>query len=223
VAALLALGAAAIQVMACGASEQTAGSPAPTSAVPSAAPTAGGTVSGPQRSPAPKRPAPGPAASGTKSVPAPPSLIGLGVPQPVGLRIPAIGVDSGISLLDRSPDGSIQLPGVDQPGWYMRGSAPGDVGVAVILGEVRSSSGTGVFGRLSSLRAGDPIAVQRADGSELTFTTGRRLPYASDAFPAADVYQGSGRSELRLITYGGTATSGAPAPGDLVVFATLSG
>ena len=107
-------------------------------------------------------------------------------------------------------------------GW--RGVAPGDLGAAVIMGDVGSPSAPGVFSRLASLRPGDAIRIQRDDGTELLFIAGRSLAYSPSAFPAAEVYGAVGGPELRLITCGGTAAAGSSAvPGDVVVFAALSG
>jgi hypothetical protein len=220
--------AVAILVSACGGAAATRSS-SPPSASADAGSAESAAVTSPtpgSRTPAPvQRSLPRPAGSAARSIPAPPSLIGLGVPRPVRIRIPAVGVDSGLSLLDRNPDGTIQLPpDLGQAGWYRRGVAPGDLGAAVIMGDVGSSPTPGVFSRLSGIRPGDAIRVQRDDGSELVFTVRRSLLYSPSAFPASEVYGVAAGAELRLITSGGTAASGSsPTPGDLVVFAGLSG
>src|SRR5438046_2619246 len=77
----------------------------------------------------------------------------LGVP--VRLRIPAIGVDTGLQRLGLESDGSLQPPsrwGV--AGWYAGGPRPGETGPAVIVGHVDSTSGPAVFFRLRELHAG---------------------------------------------------------------------
>jgi hypothetical protein len=158
-------------------------------------------------------------------VPAPASIIGLDVPAPVRIKIPAIGVDSALGRLDRNPDGTIQLPpDAGQPGWYRRGIAPGDIGTAVIMGDVGSSTSAGVFRRLSGVRPGDAIRIQREDGTEVAFTARRTLTYSPDAFPYAEIYGNAAGPELRVMTCGGTAgAESAPAAGDVVVFAVPSG
>jgi hypothetical protein len=225
-AALLWIVAAAV-VVTCGGTGSTRSDPRPSgSPGATSSPTAG--VAGPspgQRTPAPgQRAQPGPAGAAC-SVPAPPSLIGLGVPAPVRIRIPAIGVDSTLSKLERNPDGTIQVPpDQDQAGWYRRGVAPGDLGAAVIMGDVGAPSGPGVFRSLPSTHAGDAIRIQREDGSELLFTVRRTLAFSPAAFPAGEVYGVGAQPELRLITCGGTAASGGPpAAGDVVVLAVLAG
>jgi sortase (surface protein transpeptidase) len=147
------------------------------------------------------------------------------VPAPARLRVPSINVDSPLALLDRNPDGTIQLPPDQrQAGWYRRGVAPGDIGIAVIMGDVGSPPTTGIFSRLSSIRVGDTIRIERADRSELLFVAQRSLAISPSAFPSAEVYRGGGGPELRLFTCGGTAApGGSPTTSDVVVFATLSG
>ncbi|MBJ7597240.1 sortase [Candidatus Nephthysia bennettiae] len=202
------------------------GQPAATSAQPSVAPTATASPVTPTSQPGSnQRSAPRPAGNSTRSIPAPPSLIGLGVPAPDRVRIPSINVDSPLVLLDRNPDGTIQLPpDPGKPGWYRRGVAPGDLGTAVIMGDVGSASVPGVFSRLSSIRSGDEIRIQRTDGSELLFVAQRSLAFSPSAFPAAEVYRGGGGPGLRLFTCGATAApGGSPTTEDVVVFATLSG
>jgi hypothetical protein len=120
---------------------------------------------------------------GNGSVSAPATL---SVPQaaaPIRVRIPTIGVDSSLARLDRNSDGTVQVPSdPGQAGWFQRGAAPGDDGPAVILGHLDSAAGPGVFYGLSQLRPGDPVRIQRANGSELVFVVQRTATYSVDAF-----------------------------------------
>jgi hypothetical protein len=223
----LVLSAATSLVLACGQPAATSADPTPAvSPGATSAPSATAAVGTPSsRQSADQRSAPRPAGNSTSSIPAPPSLIGLGVPPPVRVRIPSINVDSPLALLDRNPDGTIELPpDLGRAGWYRRGVPPGDIGTAVIMGDVGSPPTTGVFSRLSSVRAGDSIKIQRSEGTDLLFIAQRSLAFSRSAFPAAEVYRGGGGPELRLFTCGGTAApGGSPPPSDVVVFATLSG
>jgi hypothetical protein len=223
----LTLSAAASLFLGCGQPAATSADPRPaTSAESSSGPTATASPGTPASRPSSsQRSAPRPAGNSTRSIPAPPSLIGLGVPAPVRVRIPSINVDSPLLLLDRNPDGTIQLPpDLAEAGWYRRGVAPGDLGTAVIMGDVGSVSVPGVFSRLSRIRSGDEIRIQRSDSSELLFVARRSLAFSPSAFPAAEVYRGGGGPELRLFTCGATAApGGSPTTSEVVVFATLSG
>jgi hypothetical protein len=148
-------------------------------------------------------------------------------PDPVRLRIPAIGVDTGLQRLGREPDGTIGVPTGphewDMAGWYAGGTRPGDPGSAVMLGHVDSKrDGPAVFFRLRELRRGDEIRVVRADGSTVRFAVDRTQQYPKSRFPTDDVYYPTLTPGLRLVTCGGSfdATAGHYRS-NVIVFATL--
>jgi LPXTG-site transpeptidase (sortase) family protein len=121
---------------------------------------------------------------------------------PSRVRISAIGLDSSLELLHVAK-GVLQPPkSFDRAGWYAEGTAPGDVGPAVIAGHVDSKAGPAVFYRLRELTAGDRIEVQRG-GSVLRFTVVRTAWYPKRDFPTSEVYGPTPDRQLRLITCGG--------------------
>ncbi|GLZ31891.1 hypothetical protein Lesp02_40790 [Lentzea sp. NBRC 105346] len=127
------------------------------------------------------------------------------VPRPVGLRVPAIGVTSPLAELGIDASGALVPPErFDVAGWFAAGPAPGGPGPALLAGHVDSRAGPGVFHRLGSLRPGDLVLVSRADGSELRYVVSRTYSVAKTAFPTDLVYAPAPRSELRLVTCGGS-------------------
>jgi len=143
--------------------------------------------------------------------------------KPVRLEIPAIGVSTPLLRLGLEPDGGMEVPGdFGWAGWFAEGPAPGQVGPSVIAGHVDSKTGPAVFYRLRDLRPGDPVLVERADGSRLRFLVERARGYPKTTFPTQDVFGPVPAAELRLITCGGGVR---PGPGsyrdNLVVFARL--
>jgi len=123
---------------------------------------------------------------------------------PLQLRIPAIGLSVALTTLGENADGTVQVPPDDrQPGWFRLGPTPGEVGSAVILGHVDNTSGPGVFFDLRTLAAGDPVLVDRADGSTVEFVVNSVATYPRDQFPAQRVYGSHGSSALQLVTCGG--------------------
>jgi hypothetical protein len=122
---------------------------------------------------------------------------------PSRVRIPAIQVDSPLEDLTLDSAGALRAP-VDfaRAGWYAQGSAPGDVGPAVIAGHVDSHSGPAVFFRLYQLHADDLIQVQRG-ARWVIFRVVATARYPKDRFPTADVYGPTPDAQLRLITCGG--------------------
>lgn len=130
--------------------------------------------------------------------------------RPVALTIPSIDVDSPTLVdLGKEADGSLEVPrDYGQAGWFTDGPAPGQFGPAVIAGHVDSKKGPGVFYRLGALNPGATVSVTRADGSTARFAVDKVERYRKDEFPTVAVYADTThRSELRLITCGGTFDS----------------
>jgi hypothetical protein len=127
-------------------------------------------------------------------------------PVPVGLAIPAIGVDERtLVTLGRNPDGSLQVPSdYARAGWFTGGPVPGRPGPSVIAGHVDSRAGPAVFFRLRELRAGDVVAVRMSDGGQLLFRVDGVRQYPKANFPTSAVYGPVPGSALRLITCGGS-------------------
>ncbi|MER5223618.1 class F sortase [Streptomyces flaveus] len=145
--------------------------------------------------------------------------------EPVGLRIPAIGVDTPVMRLGLARDGSVQVPPItadDRAGWYRHSPTPGQVGPSVILGHVTvGSHGDGVFRHLDRLHRGDRIVARLADGAAAEFAVTAVRKVAKADFPADEVYGDVDRPELRLITCGGPRT-GDWYRDNVIVFAVLS-
>jgi sortase (surface protein transpeptidase) len=134
--------------------------------------------------------------------------------QPVRLRIPAIGVDTGLAPLHLDGAGRLPAPrSYDEAGWYAEGTVPGQPGPAVIAGHVDSVRGRAVFYQLRRLRPGDTVEVQlRCRGEScpagqpqtwVAFRVTAVREYAKSDFPTAAVYGPTPDPQLRLITCGG--------------------
>ncbi|MFC6020493.1 class F sortase [Plantactinospora solaniradicis] len=122
---------------------------------------------------------------------------------PTRVRIPRIRVDSTLARLRLDRTGRLAAPtDFAEAGWYAGGTAPGDVGPAVIAGHVDSEAGPAVFHRLSELRPGDRIEVRR-DTGWIPFRVTGLSRHAKDDFPTAAVYGPTPGPELRLITCDG--------------------
>lgn len=146
--------------------------------------------------------------------------------RPVRLRVPRIGVDTGLLRLGLTDRRELEVPPMaqaDTAGWYDRSPVPGDTGPSVLAGHVDSTSGPAVFYRLRELRRGDRVVVDRSDGRRATFTVDRVDVVAKTAFPTRRVYGATAEPELRLITCGGTFdTATDDYLANLVVFAHLT-
>ncbi|BET48806.1 class F sortase [Streptomyces tendae] len=174
---------------------------------------------------APGRPA------ATKTTAAPPaqapakSVRPLARSVPVGLRIPAIGVDTPVMGLGLAADGAVQVPPVtddDRAGWYRHSPTPGQVGPSVLLGHVTVGRyGDGVFRNLARLHRGERIEARLENGTAAEFTVTAVRTVAKADFPTEDVYGDVAGPELRLITCGGPR-DGEEYRDNVIVFAELS-
>jgi len=138
---------------------------------------------------------------------------------------PAIGLNStNFVNLSVAADGTLTVPGsADEVGLYDGGPTPGQLGPAVLGAHVDSKEGPGIFYRLGSVKPGAQINIGRADGSMTTFTVDRVASYPKDQFPTDLVYHGDfTRSELRLVTCGGTFDKVKHYLDNVIVFAHLT-
>lgn len=126
---------------------------------------------------------------------------------PVGLRIPAIGVDTPVMRLGLAADGTVGVPPVeehDRAGWYENSPTPGQTGPSVILAHVTVGTyGDGVFRHLDRLRRGDRIRARLENGTTAEFAVTEVTTVDKAEFPTEKVYGNVDRPELRLITCGG--------------------
>jgi sortase (surface protein transpeptidase) len=122
---------------------------------------------------------------------------------PVRLLIPAIGVNADVEALGLDAQGRMATPSrAESVGWYSPGTAPGDVGDAVIDGHLDWTSGPAVFWRLGRLKRGDEITVVRSDGSRARFAVQSSATTPYDASTDA-LFTRSGPPALTLITCAG--------------------
>jgi hypothetical protein len=124
---------------------------------------------------------------------------------PVGVHIPAIGVDSALMQLGLQADGTLQVPPSGFPaGWYTGAPTPGELGPAILAGHVDWSGQPGVFSRLRELTPDAQVTVTRQDGSAAVFRVTQVKQYPKDKFPTSEVYGDLDHPGLRLITCGGS-------------------
>jgi sortase (surface protein transpeptidase) len=126
------------------------------------------------------------------------------VALPTRIRIPDLGVDSKLLNLGLNKDGTVQVPASTAvAGWYDRGVRPGAAGPAVILGHVDSKTAPGIFVKLSQVKIGTLVRVDRADGSFAMFRISKLQKVPKVDFPTDLVYAPTLDPTLRLVTCGG--------------------
>ena len=125
-------------------------------------------------------------------------------PPPRRVTVDRLGITSDLVGLKVQGDGTLQVPDdYDTAGWHRAGTAPGDVGPAVVVGHVDSHEGPAVFYRLRELQPGDRVTIDRVDGSVVVFEVYGQETVPKDAFPTERVYGPTDGPELRLLTCGG--------------------
>jgi hypothetical protein len=181
-----------------------AGSVGPARAGSVAGPARAGSVAGPARAGSVAGPARG---SGPAAAQGPTLAVSL----PVSISIPAIGVTSRLLYVGLNPNGTIQVPPLNDPpltneaAWYRYSPTPGQLGPSIIEGHVDTATeGPSVFFRLGALKPGDLVDITLADHQVAVFKiTGVRL-YPKNHFPTNAVYGLTDYAALRLITCGGS-------------------
>jgi LPXTG-site transpeptidase (sortase) family protein len=126
--------------------------------------------------------------------------------EPVRIEIPVLDVNAPVMQLGQNPNGSVQVPPLDNhnlAGWYDRTVMPGQDGTSVILGHVDNVTGVSVFFYIKTLRPGDIVKVVRADGTTAAFSVDGTQKVAKATFPSGAIYGNTRYPELRLITCGG--------------------
>jgi hypothetical protein len=146
--------------------------------------------------------------------------------QPTRISIPNLNLRAGIVEVGKADDGSIAPPGEDPTGtagWYGLGPTPGEVGTAVIVGHVDTSTGPAVFAKLHELRRGMAIEVKRQDRRTAKFEVDSVETFPKTAFPAQRVLAHSDTAQLALVTCGGEWVGGHTGYADnVIVFAHLT-
>ena len=109
-----------------------------------------------------------------------------------------------METLGLRPSGAVEVPSsYDRVGWYAGSEIPGGPGPTVVLGHIDSHTGPAVFFRLSQLRAGDEVVVERADSAVVRFVVDRIGEFRKSRFPTAAVYGPTPAPTLRLLTCAG--------------------
>jgi sortase (surface protein transpeptidase) len=141
----------------------------------------------------------------------------------VSIAIPAVGVDAPLVPVGLRADRTMEVPPVDQAGWYEPGPRPGEAGPAVIVGHVDSRRGPAVFHRLRELRPGHRIEIRLDGGAARSFLVERVERRPKEDLPVGRIWNRADRPVLRLITCGGSFDRSAGHYRDnVIVYATTT-
>lgn len=149
--------------------------------------------------------------SDTTSAAATPVLPPIGpVESPDRLIIPKIGVDAHVQHVGIAKDGAMAVPtNYTDVGWYKLGTAPGQIGSAVIDGHIDNGFGKdAVFKHLSELVSGDDLYIQTEAGTRLHFKVEDNETYPVADVPLQKIFNRKDTARLTLITCSGTFDTG---------------
>lgn len=144
----------------------------------------------------------------------PPSLGQRAEVVPLGIRVPAIGLDNRQFMqVGLAGDGTLEVPPLSQPqliGWFRYSPVPGDTGPAVLAAHVNANGHPGAFTSLAKVKAGDTVEVDRSDRRTAVFTVTKVDILRKVEFPTQAVYGDTPNPQLRLITCGPGALQTLP-------------
>lgn len=122
-------------------------------------------------------------------------------PDPAGVRIPSLDVESELIQTGLRPDGTAEVPeDYELASWYNEGGRTGEARPTVLLGHVDSADGPAVFARIDELVEGDAIEVTDAEGDTHTYEVVDVQVHPYDEFPTFEVFSNAGGDVLRLVT-----------------------
>lgn len=127
--------------------------------------------------------------------------------MPRYLSIESQGVKSRVLRMGLTGAGAVDTPNnVHDTGWYEGSAKPGEGGVSLIVGHVSGISSPGVFGKLSQLRSGDVVSIERGDGKVLKYRVTGSESFAADNVDMAKVlsHTTDGKEALNLVTCHGS-------------------
>lgn len=124
--------------------------------------------------------------------------------EPRRLTVPSIGIDAPVVPVGLEADGSMEIPGVSEAGWYKYGPRPGEYdGSSVIAAHVDYNGRAGVFFELRRLAVGAEIVVLDDRGMEHRYTVSERFQVDKGKLPTDELFRIDGPETLTLITCGG--------------------
>lgn len=144
--------------------------------------------------------------------------------MPRFIRINDISVNARVLRMGIRQNGELQAPGnIYDAGWYDGSSKPGEHGAMVIDGHVHGPTSPGVFIKLTNLKKGARIEIERGDGKKFIYKVHSTKSYPADSVDmnAAMVSKVAGKPGLSLITCGGDLNSANEYSERHIVFAVM--
>ena len=120
---------------------------------------------------------------------------------PTALTINDLAVSQPLLPVGLEEDGAMEVPDVEDVGWYRHGAVPGRPGATVVVAHVWWGDSPGPFYQLGKLELGARIDVGVGDTVH-SYVVVERTMYDKEALPSS-LWRNSGPESLALITCGG--------------------
>jgi LPXTG-site transpeptidase (sortase) family protein len=135
--------------------------------------------------------------AGTEAAPA-------GRVAPVEVRVPRFGLQAAVLPVGEEPDGAMAAPAdPDAVAWWSLGYGAGEPGNLVLAGHVDWGKQPRVFSQIHRLEPGDEVIVVDARAREYRYAVVWVKQVAAEGANVGEIFAGSERLELTLITCGG--------------------
>jgi hypothetical protein len=120
---------------------------------------------------------------------------------PTALTINDLSISQPVVAVGLQEDGAMEVPDVENIGWYRHGAVPDHPGATVLVAHVWWGDNPGPFFQLGKLEPGARIDVGVGDTLH-SYVVVERTMYDKDALPSS-LWRNSGPETLALITCGG--------------------
>ena len=140
---------------------------------------------------------------------------------PARLLIPSLGINAVVQGVGVNEKGEMAVPSgaTSAVGWYKYGTAPGEIGSAVIDAHVFAA-----FSSLKNIKPGADVYVITADTKVLHFVVAQKKTYPIASLSSRQLFRKTASSDLNLITCAGSLTQdGSTYDHRLIVYTTLVG
>lgn len=122
---------------------------------------------------------------------------------PRRLRIGDLAIDAPVQAVGVAVDGTMEIPGPTDVGWYRFGATPGEKGAVVLAGHIAFDGVDGAFRKLDEVEPGTRVEVTLKNGNVRAYRVLHVDRYRKESLPA-DTWTKSGPERLVLITCGGS-------------------
>ncbi|MCL1929923.1 class F sortase [Candidatus Saccharibacteria bacterium] len=145
--------------------------------------------------------------------------------EPRYIRIASLGVDARVQNVGQDDNGQVAVAdNIFDAAWFNESARPNDKGAVVINGHVSGPSQDGIFAKVSRLKTGDIIVIERGDTTKFSYEVQKVETVRLEDVDSNKLFQVIGGADqgLNLITCSGQYDRNAESYSDrTIVYTTL--